>query len=472
MSSDDDERDALAAYKQYSIKHLGNPETLADLFFGDFDPTLHDAETADMDEMGRLEIYLKRSRKYVKELKRAAYLRQQHYEHFLSENTEEDGHRNWRICMNQLSSDAEAKLLYWESQLSKKWDEVSVLCEQRATQPEVCGVFRYSTKIRNPDFEKKKPCKTHIVRPPAISARIRKQLSEGKKKDENTLLLDLISTLDADQVKRSEIERCARIKCMQLVLKEGNNPQTFGLDVRTIIDAMQNREVDIRKQGKLFLVLLAGCKILCHPENQSDNVAELICSMFELYRQPIPSEDEVAIADIVRKRQLFICAMTWRLHDVFNYNMVAYSTKLILKGRVAPKKDRENNKIKELGYGHIIGAIFAMNTPQALLSLIEEQVFQDAKCKKGHKRQVATAMAYYNVGVVMNACAELARLHSILSTVSKDEFLFTIKTCPKFNASLNLDFNMMPLKIGRYIQKRIPPSVRKLYDSLRKFFPK
>jgi len=111
----DEERSAIALYKDYQQKHLPDTETLAGLWAPNFDRSLY----SNLDYLGAIRAYLNDLEPYVKVLERAAYLRQQHFDNFINNNKnrriEEEGHRRWREGMNMIAADARQKYDHWKT---------------------------------------------------------------------------------------------------------------------------------------------------------------------------------------------------------------------------------------------------------------------------------------------------------------------------------------------------------------------
>lgn len=107
---DDDEREAIRGYKKYQDTHLPAANRLYDLVAPNFDPENYETT----DRISALRQYLDELQPYVAVLVRAAHLRHQHFLYFLQDREgEDDGHKNWRLGMNDIAADAQEKLEYW-----------------------------------------------------------------------------------------------------------------------------------------------------------------------------------------------------------------------------------------------------------------------------------------------------------------------------------------------------------------------
>lgn len=106
------ESEYIEDYKRAQYK-LPDSDNLGALWAPDFDPENYPG----LDRLAGLELYLTELSKYSKKLSKAAYLRQRHFDLFLKDRTdrapEDDGHRYWRLGMNQVAADAANTLAYW-----------------------------------------------------------------------------------------------------------------------------------------------------------------------------------------------------------------------------------------------------------------------------------------------------------------------------------------------------------------------
>lgn len=106
------ESEYIEEYKRAQYR-LPDSDNLGALWAPDFDPENYPG----LDSLAGLEVYLGELSKYTKKLSKAAYLRQRHFDLFLKDRVdrdpEDDGHRYWRLGMNQVADDAVKTLAYW-----------------------------------------------------------------------------------------------------------------------------------------------------------------------------------------------------------------------------------------------------------------------------------------------------------------------------------------------------------------------
>lgn len=176
-----EEGQAIFNYKEYFLRHFGEPKHLCDLYVGHYD--------GDPQDVHHLDQYLATIRVYSKKLRRAADLRQYHYEHFIT--IEEPGHAHWRVGLNQITEDAENKLKYWEEKRDSAWDQL----------PLVYDLAVISNRVKNPDDYTNitviRPQK--ILRPPPISKRMQLALTKARKEAENQTLETLMVNFTAQK---------------------------------------------------------------------------------------------------------------------------------------------------------------------------------------------------------------------------------------------------------------------------------
>ena len=111
---DQDERVAIAAYKEYANRHLGHVDTLSSLLVTGFDIDAYSHIVGD--SVDKLTVYVNELERFTRVLVRAADLRQQHYVRYKHRAGEDKGHRHWRIGMNQAAAHAQETLAFWTAQ--------------------------------------------------------------------------------------------------------------------------------------------------------------------------------------------------------------------------------------------------------------------------------------------------------------------------------------------------------------------
>jgi len=164
------EIEAIDAYKSYARKYLPNTETISGLWAPDFDFSFYRCNSS-LDALSR---YLDDLCPYMHVLRKAAKLRQQHYERFIKndpDRTEDSGHKHWREALNAVALDAWQKHEFWRVKWSEKFDEL--IRNHRPRISDICKV----AAVRNVDFSENAKAKpsTKIVRPPSLSKKERKR---------------------------------------------------------------------------------------------------------------------------------------------------------------------------------------------------------------------------------------------------------------------------------------------------------
>ena len=97
-------------YKEYFRNNLPQFNTLWQYAVPHFDKTAYE----NLDELSSLELYKKETTEYLKRLKKAAHLRQLHYDNYIhGKHIEDPGHTAWRLGMNRLVEEGEIILAYW-----------------------------------------------------------------------------------------------------------------------------------------------------------------------------------------------------------------------------------------------------------------------------------------------------------------------------------------------------------------------
>ena len=168
---EEDEREAINAYKIYFKTHLPRVDSLNGLWSADFDYEFY-SKGGKLDEIDALHVYLKKLKPYAKVLAKAAELRESHYTRFIEE--EERGHRDWRIGLNMVAQDAKDKVIKWQHVWEEKMDKVI-----RDYTPTLSGIKQIA-HFKNVDvFEKES--KT-AVEPPQMSSRERKKRKNARRR--------------------------------------------------------------------------------------------------------------------------------------------------------------------------------------------------------------------------------------------------------------------------------------------------
>jgi hypothetical protein len=173
-----DECDDIAQYKEYQQRHLPDVGSLKDLYASDFD-----AGAYSEDEVDGLKQYLDTLRSYTRHVKRAAYLRQAHYDLWIKgKKEEESGHAAWREGMNAIAKDCEEKLEYWsrvyDEKLTKVFDAASLLKPLRTCDIDFtvrnCDLSFYREDNKRVKLSTKR---SKIYYPPKVSAKERARLN-------------------------------------------------------------------------------------------------------------------------------------------------------------------------------------------------------------------------------------------------------------------------------------------------------
>lgn len=173
-----EEGQVIGAYKDYEARHFGNDYTLAGLCVAHFDPAAYDTQ----DKLYALEQYLKSLEAMSRVLSKAAFLRQYHYEHFIT--NEDPGHKHWREGLNDVAADSRRKLGIWQRIRDEELDEAIALYEAEPLPP----VFCRAHKIENPDRPKKRAVKIIHFQRPKISKKERKRRKKERDVLEHSLL--------------------------------------------------------------------------------------------------------------------------------------------------------------------------------------------------------------------------------------------------------------------------------------------
>lgn len=220
---DPDEGAAIALYKEYQIKHLPEARVLYDLVAPNFDPSVY----SEYDEIGALRKYLDELKPYVAVLSRAAFLREQHYMHFLHDDQLEDvGHRNWRLGMNDIARDAREKLEYWTFIHDKLLDVAIAKYDQAEQRSHIrTRIDMMSRNVDRSEAEQQKDKQKRVTRPRMSKAEVDRRNAEYReflhqKKIEEDLLLEKtveemkeIRAIEEARRKKQEVEdEVARIE--------------------------------------------------------------------------------------------------------------------------------------------------------------------------------------------------------------------------------------------------------------------
>lgn len=202
-----DEGDFIRRYKE-AARRLGASCAL-DLIPADYggydvcdvvqnDATQNDNIDNDNNLTTNLGVYLSDLREYIGALRKAAVLRQEHYEKFIKgRRDEEPGHTHWRVSLNRAVEIAEEMLARWEIVWNKSFDaDISIsdaldrldnfdVCAENV---DMCGVECVDTK--RVDSIK---CKDTTRKPKMslMEAARRKKLLRAEKNARDEALLDL-----------------------------------------------------------------------------------------------------------------------------------------------------------------------------------------------------------------------------------------------------------------------------------------
>lgn len=220
-----DEREYIAAYKDYAEAHLPEVETLAGLWSPDFDEKAY----PDLDFISALRAYLNELNPYCSMLKRASGLRQQHYELFIqNRKAEDDAHRAWREGMNSIASDCEEKSAYWTSIHDRALIELintQELEEAKAAKRKL----KLDLTARNVDLEERqKRVQPKSFNPKSIVARPRlSEAEKNRRKNEHRAFV--------------KARREAEDKILEEAIEDSGNLQLNVLD-RFTIDRSQERK--------------------------------------------------------------------------------------------------------------------------------------------------------------------------------------------------------------------------------------
>lgn len=184
----DEERDAIAHYKEYQSQHLPAVTALRDLYASDFIPNNAVNAQDTTNTIDQLKQYIDTLGPYTRHVRRAAYLRQSHFELYINGRREEDpGHTAWREGMNTIAEDCQEKLQYWSRVYEEKLNEVFDAAEKiRSYERPTLRTIDFTTRNCDLSFYKKdkisdkksqKP-RPKVYYPPKVSARERARLNE------------------------------------------------------------------------------------------------------------------------------------------------------------------------------------------------------------------------------------------------------------------------------------------------------
>lgn len=442
--------EAIAHYKNYALKHLGSPAHLSDLYLADFEPS-------EGDEMAQLEIYLKSARNYATKLSRAAHLRQMHFETFLTPDTEESGHRAWRVGMNQIALDAQKKVQYWESRKNIHWDHVYT--------PTTVELYQLATKIDNPEPKPVNCTTVYVVKlPPIPKAMIMAQ--------ENLLLDERIQAMEEDQIRNSQMRHESdalafmKIASLPLPILYDVKQNKFLIPMHELRQSLRDDQTDRVSQLKGFLT---GCQIQVEIPNSKVDMQKimlsetknLVVALIDFYVFPKNSNDSILHQMILTSicDNLFAQAIGNTLvHGADGRLKLPPLSNLIVTGEafesllVAKKFSLTNEMI------HLIGAVVACHT--------EGEIIAIGRYIQYH-RGVKDVMSCYNVGTVLRAC--LRMMHAVLiihPTQKRSDFLLYIQSSPEVCAAMNLKIARMPKRVGSFRQLKVDAPLRDLHQQL------
>ena len=177
------EKEYISKYKNYVTKYLPSYKTLGSYWVSNFDIGYYNSTN---DLFDSLVIYLNQLSLYSKHLTQAAYLRQTHYERFIT--TEDKGHQAWREGQNMIAKDAEYKLQYWTEVKEDYFDKIIEYYNDHKPPETIPKIL-----TENVDYEENSN-NYEKVRPPVITKREknrRKRLKKNEKKKLKNLMKNL-----------------------------------------------------------------------------------------------------------------------------------------------------------------------------------------------------------------------------------------------------------------------------------------
>ena len=176
----EEECSSIATYKEYQTKHLPCVNALKDLYAVDYDPEAYPAG----DLIDGLKKYLDKLKMYTRHVKRAAYLRQAHYDQYiLGLRPEEPGHTAWLEGMNSIAEDCAEKLEYWSRVYNENLTDLFTKYTVRKVRDidltvRNCDLSFYTNTESKVQKKQKQSKVQKIYRPPKISARERARINE------------------------------------------------------------------------------------------------------------------------------------------------------------------------------------------------------------------------------------------------------------------------------------------------------
>jgi hypothetical protein len=125
-----EEQAAIGAYKNYVRENLPPHNSLADLWYPDYD------DGADIHLFKR---YVKKLEKYTRKIETAATILHEHYEK--SVTNEDTGRKHWRLGMIVVMGDCKLKLFKYKSLLEQVTEETFAKCYHYEHNPPPCDMW-------------------------------------------------------------------------------------------------------------------------------------------------------------------------------------------------------------------------------------------------------------------------------------------------------------------------------------------
>lgn len=398
----EEEGQAIYNYKEYSLRHFGPIKHLYELYIKHYD-----GDPRDLDHLDR---YLVTIRKMSRKLRRAADLRQYHYDRFIV-TEEEPGHAHWRIGLNQIAQDAEDKVKYWEDQREVAWDQLSLVYDLPIV----------AQRIKNPDDYTNVIVvkQSKIIRPPSMSKKMRKALQKAQQEADNQTLDALLSNIVQSKDKIIQIIQSCKIVC--------THSHTF--------DEFIARKDEFEYWNLYFF---SSGKIRFSCKNEMFNMCSHLIESF-----------------ITTK----------------NFNYLMYFTLIIYRDEVVSKEEKtwifacifglieriNNNDMMS----NVFGSIFAYDYEHDGKKLIQ---FLEERYQKSGKRVCLSILSCTMIGKYYKACLYL---NNMLHVISKRTTLENTQYIFKHSKMLHWALNLNTVKrIGRYVQTKPDVKFLKYYKDL------